>query len=95
MPGNAERLAMDYEMKMPDLSTTEDEVKIIEWYVEIGEKVTRGDPLLSVETDKATMDVESVVTGALKQIIVGDDLQAGAGQVIAIIEVPDRPGDNA
>ena len=36
---------MDYEMKMPDLSTAADEVAITEWFIEEGEAVQRGDPI--------------------------------------------------
>ena len=36
--------------------------------VETGQKVERGQPLLEVETDKATMEVESVVSGVLAEV---------------------------
>ena len=54
-------------MKMPDLSTTDSEVRIVRWLVEPGQRIERGRPLLEVETDKATMEVESVVTGVLRR----------------------------
>ena len=54
---------MRFEMKMPDLAATESEIRIARWLVKAGEKVERGQPLLEVETDKAAMEVESVVSG--------------------------------
>jgi len=50
---------MRLEMKMPDLATNESEIRIVRWLVEPGQEVQRGQPLLEVETDKATMEVES------------------------------------
>ena len=82
---------MDYELKMPDLSAASDEVKINEWYIGEGETVQRGQALLSVETDKAEMDVESVVSGRIKQILSNEEQIVIAGQIIAIIEVEQAP----
>ena len=59
---------MRYEMKMPDLATTESEIRIVRWIVGPGQKVERGQPLLEVETDKATMEVESAVSGVLEEV---------------------------
>ena len=77
---------MDVEMKMPDLSTTGDEVRVVSWVVEVGGKVTRGAPLLEVETDKATMEVEAIAGGVLKQVLAPPGTNVGVGQVIAVIE---------
>jgi pyruvate dehydrogenase E2 component (dihydrolipoamide acetyltransferase) len=77
---------MEIEFKMPDLATTDSAIKVIRWLVGPGEPVKRGQPIMEVETDKATMDVESIATGTLKvaRAVVGDALVAG--QVIAVIE---------
>lgn len=77
---------MDIEIKMPDLATTEDEVKILRWLIEVGQPVKLGQPLVEIETDKATMDVESVAAGTLKAVLVSEEEMAAVGQVIAIIE---------
>ena len=57
---------MDVAMKMPDLATTGSPIKVVRWLVDAGQQVRRGEPLLEVETDKAVMEVESVVTGRLR-----------------------------
>ncbi len=77
---------MDVEVKMPDLSTTDAEVQIVKWLVDVGQPVRRGDPLLEVETDKATVEVESFVTGVLKEVRAQPGDEVETGQVIAIVE---------
>ena len=58
----------EIEMTMPDSATVEDEIEVIQWLVEVGQPVNRGQPLLEVETDRARTEVESFVTGTLKTI---------------------------
>ena len=77
---------MRYEMKMPDLATTECEIRIVRWLVERGEQVQRGQPLVEVETDKATMEVESVVSGVLQEVQSQASETVSVGQVIAVLE---------
>ena len=59
---------MDVAMKMPDLATTGSPIKVLRWLVAAGQQVRRGEPLLEVETDKAVMQVESVVSGRLSSV---------------------------
>lgn len=77
---------MDVQIRMPDLATATDEVKIISWLIKVGTPVKLGEPLLEIETDKATMDVEAVAGGTLKAILVNEGDQVAVGQVIAIID---------
>ena len=79
----------DHNVTMPDLATTESEIRIINWLVEIGQPVRRGQGLLEIETDKATMEIEATVSGTLKSIVVPADQTAEVGQVIAVIEMED------
>lgn len=78
---------MRFEMKMPDLATTESDIRIVRWLANPGQKVQRGQPLLEVETDKATMEVEAVVNGVLCEVCCQVDEAASVGQVIAVLEV--------
>lgn len=71
------------EIKMPNLGTTVDEVKIIKWLKNIGDKIERGEPIVEVETDKATMEVESYLAGYLKKIAIDTGATAAAGSVVA------------
>ncbi|NLE36746.1 MAG: hypothetical protein GX621_01830 [Pirellulaceae bacterium] len=80
---------MRFEMKMPDLATTDSEIRIGRWMIEPGETVQRGQPLVEVETDKAAMEVESVVSGVLVEIVSQVDDAVSVGDVIAVFEVAD------
>jgi pyruvate dehydrogenase E2 component (dihydrolipoamide acetyltransferase) len=77
---------MRVEIKMPDLATADDEVTLVRWLVNVGQTIKLGEPLLEIETDKATMDVEAVAAGTLVAIQVEAGDRVGVGQVIAVIE---------
>lgn len=70
---------------MPALGQTSDEAVILEWYFKEGDTVEMGDPLLSVETDKAQLDVECVADGILMKIVAQPDETVTAGTIIAYI----------
>lgn len=57
-------------IRMPRLSDTMEEGVIIDWMKKVGDSVAPGDVLAEVETDKATMDLESFDTGTLLHIAV-------------------------
>jgi TPP-dependent pyruvate/acetoin dehydrogenase alpha subunit len=72
-------------LKMPDLSTTGSPIKVVRWLVEVGDTVERGQAVLEVETDKATMEVEALGSGILLQQLVAVGSEASAGDVLAVI----------
>jgi len=76
---------MKFELKMPDLSTTGSPIKVVRWLVAVGEFVERGQAILDVETDKATMEVEALNSGKLLEQIVPAGQEVCAGEVLAII----------
>ena len=78
---------MRFEMKMPDLATTDSEIRIVRWMIEPGQRIERGQPLLEVETDKASMEVESVASGVLVEVRAAAEKAVSVGQVIAVFEV--------
>jgi len=77
---------------MPDLSTSGSPIKVIRWLVAVGESVERGQALLDVETDKATMEVEAFNPGILLKQIVQAGQEASAGDLLALLgtEAPSR-----
>ena len=77
---------MEYKVTMPILSDTMDKGKLIKWYVKAGDYVKKGDKLCEVESDKATMDIESFVDGVVKEILVKEGEEVPVKSVIAIIE---------
>jgi len=70
---------------MPKLGMNMVEGHIVGWLVKEGDQVNAGDPILEIETDKATNEVESPATGILAKIIhdVGDDVPCNG--VLAVI----------
>ena len=55
---------------MPALSPTMEEGKLSKWLVKVGDTVKPGDVLAEIETDKATMEVESVDSGKVVKILI-------------------------
>lgn len=79
---------MAIEIRMPRLSQTTDDVKLLGWLVKEGDTVKRGDPLCEVETDKTTMPVESYEGGTVLKILGVPDTIVTAGTPIAILGAP-------
>ena len=75
-------------IKVPDLGTTVDEIKIIAWLVEEGESVKRGDILAEIQTDKATTELESVAEGVLLKQVVPADTDVAKGDLLAYVGKP-------
>lgn len=73
------------DITMPALSSTMTEGKIVAWSKKVGEKVTAGDVLLIVESDKADMDVESFEDGYLAAIYTAEGDSAAVGATVAVI----------
>jgi len=80
------------EITMPAGGQTTDTSTIGTWLVKKGDKVTRGDALLEIETDKATLTVESFAKGTVLAILAEEGEDLPAGTVIAYIgEESDLP----
>ena len=84
---------MAIEIKMPALSPTMTTGTLAKWLVGEGDQVNSGDVIAEIETDKATMEVESVDDGLMAKILV----DAGAENVAvgAVIAVLAEDGENA
>lgn len=72
---------------MPRLSDTMTEGTIVRWLKHPGDLVKKGDVLVEIETDKATMDLEAYEEGILKTILVGERETVPIGRPIAVIGV--------
>ncbi len=72
-------------IRMPLLSDTMTEGKIVKWNKQVGDKVKGDDVLADVETDKATMEVVGYVDGTLLYIGVPEGKAAQVNEIIAII----------
>ncbi len=77
---------MGIELKMPALSPTMEEGTLAKWLVKEGDKVSAGDVLAEIETDKATMEFESIDDGTVGKILVPEGTEnVKVGTVIAVI----------
>ena len=83
---NEQVIPMTIEIIIPKMGETTTEVRILHWMKSEGEAVEKGEPLLEVETDKATLEIESFATGVLKRILVSEGEYADAMQVVALLE---------
>ena len=75
---------------LPALGMSQDTGKILQWLKREGEQVAKGEPLVEIETDKATVEIEAPADGVLARVsaAAGDDVPVG--QVIAAILAPDE-----
>jgi len=77
---------MAIELKMPALSPTMEEGKLAKWLVKEGDAVSSGDILAEIETDKATMEFESIDEGVVGKILVAEGTEGvKVGTVIAVL----------
>src|SRR5258705_5024104 len=75
---------------MPKLSPTMEEGQIARWLKKEGDKVSMGEPLAEIDTDKATMEMQALADGVLRKILLPEGQSAPLGQLIAIIGQPDE-----
>ena len=73
------------EIFMPALSSTMTEGKIVSWLKGPGDKVSKGESVVVVESDKADMDVESFNDGIIGAIVIPEGGVANVGDPIAFI----------
>ncbi len=77
---------MAIELKMPALSPTMEEGTLAKWLVKEGDEVQSGDILAEIETDKATMEFESIDEGTVGKILVPEGTEnVAVGTVIAVL----------
>ena len=85
-------MARVIEVRVPDLGDYKD-VEIIEVAVKPGDRVAVDATLLTLETEKATMDVPSTVAGTVRELKVAKGARVSRGDVIALIETEAEAGD--
>jgi pyruvate dehydrogenase E1 component beta subunit len=82
---------MPTEILMPALSPTMEEGTIAKWLVKKGDSVLPGDILAEIETDKATIEFESIEEGIVGEILVPEGSQGiKINEIIAILLAPDE-----
>ncbi len=77
---------MPIQITMPALSPTMTEGTLAKWFVKEGDQVSSGDVIAEIETDKATMEVESIDDGRIGKILVAEGTEAvPVNQLIALL----------
>jgi 2-oxoglutarate dehydrogenase E2 component (dihydrolipoamide succinyltransferase) len=74
------------ELKVPSVGESISEVEIGDWVKGVGEVVNQDDILVSLETDKVTVELPAPVTGTISQILAKKGQTAKVGQVIGYME---------
>src|ERR1700745_1313856 len=75
---------------MPKLSPTMEEGQIARWLKKEGDKVSMGEPLAEIDTDKATMEMQALANGVLLKILINEGQSAPLGQLIAVVGEPNE-----
>lgn len=79
---------MAFSVVMPALEMAQETGKLIAWRKQEGDRVTKGEPLLEIETDKAVVEVEAPADGILAGITATAGADIPVGQTIAWIVAP-------
>ena len=89
------------EIRIPDLGDF-DEVVVVEVHVTEGDSIQEGDPILTLETEKAAMDVPSTVSGVVENVVVGIGDKVSNGDLVSNVspqigqdsEIPMKSNDD-
>jgi pyruvate dehydrogenase E2 component (dihydrolipoamide acetyltransferase) len=73
---------------MPALEMAQETGKLLSWLKKEGEKVTKGEPLLEIETDKAVVEIEAPGDGILAGVTAHEGAEIPVGQTIAWLVLP-------
>lgn len=75
---------------LPALGMSQETGTIVQWLKSAGERVTKGEPIAEIETDKATVELEAPASGTLSNVIAQAGAEIPVGQVIATILASDE-----
>lgn len=73
---------------MPALGIAQETGRLVRWLKSEGEQIAKGEPLMEVETDKATVEVESPASGTLAALTAAAGDEVAVGHAIAVILGP-------
>ena len=76
---------------MPALGMAQEKGTLVNWLKAEGDSVKKGEPLMEVETDKATVEIEATASGILAHVSAAPGDEVPVGQKIAVILAPDEP----
>jgi pyruvate dehydrogenase E2 component (dihydrolipoamide acetyltransferase) len=77
---------MEHQLTMPKLGHNMEEGTVVRWLKQEGDTVLKGDIVLEVEAEKATVEIDALQGGVLTKILVPEGEVVPVGTPIAIIE---------
>ncbi len=77
---------------MPALEMAQETGKVLRWLKAPGDTVRKGEPILEIETDKITVEIESPASGVLGNVTAQEGDVVPVGQTIAVIAAPNEAG---
>ena len=77
---------MAIEVRFPKFGMSTVEVSVSHIFVNVGDRVAVGDPLVEVETDKVTLIMDSEVSGVITEVKVVKDGEYQVGDIVCLIE---------
>ena len=75
------------EITVPSLGESVSEATVAKWFKKVGDSVTQDEPLVELETDKVTMEVNAPASGKLKSIAIAEGTTVEVGTLLGNIEV--------
>jgi pyruvate dehydrogenase E2 component (dihydrolipoamide acetyltransferase) len=76
---------------MPSVEVGMEQGRLVEFLVALGATVAIGDPLFTVEGEKAMLDIESPVAGRIAELVAAPDSDLAVGAEVLVIEVVRSP----
>src|SRR6188474_1226667 len=73
---------------MPALELAQETGKVLRWMKAPGDTVRKGEPIVEIETDKVTVEIEAPASGVLRDVTAREGDIVPVGQTIAIIAAP-------
>lgn len=86
---------MSVELEVPSVGESVTEVFIGNWLKREGDPVVKDEPLVEIETDKATLEISATVSGMLSKVLKGEGESAAVGEVIALLQEGPPPASEA
>jgi pyruvate dehydrogenase E2 component (dihydrolipoamide acetyltransferase) len=78
---------MRTEIRMANLGFDMESGVVGKWLKQVGDSVERGEAIVEIETEKATIEMEASQSGTLAEIVAEDGQEVPVGEVIAYLEV--------
>ena len=79
------------EIVLPKMGQTVEEAEIVEWFKKEGDPVEEGEPIFSIQTDKAEVECESTASGVLRKILVEPGVLVPVLTVVGLVGEADEP----